>query len=160
MAADSYAGHSPLALILIILIGLPVAGALIVYGGTNLARRGIRRTSAPLLLRCAAALAAAAAAALYVWGSAHLVLMDETRRDQACKQAVGPAQSGSIDAYQPSFIPLGLGCHVSHGVTYQVGVPGYVNPAAASLSLSAVALTVSAARAQHRRDSRESKEGF
>ncbi|MDT0403842.1 hypothetical protein [Streptomyces edwardsiae] len=140
METDPYAGHNPLVLLLVLLVGLAVAAALAVYGCTTLARHGVRRAGPLVVLRSCAALAGAGAACLYVWGALHLLTLDETRRDLACKEAVGPAHVMEIDSYRPTYIPLGLGCHVRSGTTYSTGVPGYLNPAAGALAFTAVAL--------------------
>ncbi|MEU8673798.1 hypothetical protein [Streptomyces sp. NPDC048560] len=157
MTTDPYAGHGVLALGLVILVGLLVAGALVVYACVTFARLGVGRTDALVLLRPVAALAAAGAVGLYVWGALHLALLDETRQDSACKEAVGPAHVMEIDAYRPTYIPLGLGCHVRSGDTYQAGVPGYVNPAVAALALTAVVLGGFGALESERRSTKEFK---
>ncbi|MEV0782981.1 hypothetical protein AB0I52_08335 [Streptomyces sp. NPDC050423] len=157
MPSDPYSGHSVLALGLVILIGVLVAGVLGVYACVSVARNGVRRSGSLVLFRSVAALAAAGAAALYVWGALHLALLDETRRDLACKEAVGPAHVMEIDSYRPAYIPLGLGCHVATGTTYPAGVPGYVNPAAAALALTAVVLGGFSALESERRVTKEFK---
>ncbi|SCF98222.1 hypothetical protein [Streptomyces sp. Ncost-T10-10d] len=157
MATDPYAGHSTLALVLIIFVGLLVVGILGVYACTALARNGIRHSGTLVLLRSLAAFAAAGAVSSYVWGAIHLVTLDETRRDLACKKAVGPAHVMEIDSYRPTYIPLGLGCHVGNGTTYLAGVPGYLNPVAAGLALTAVVLGGFTALESERRVTKEFK---
>src|SRR5215208_6278708 len=110
MATDSFEGHSALALLAIILLGLLGACVLAVYGCTMLARRGVRSSAPAVIVRCLAAFAASAAIVMYVWGAVHLMLLDDTRQDQACKRAVGAAHAMNIDGYRPTYIPLRLGC--------------------------------------------------
>ncbi|UZI29163.1 hypothetical protein [Streptomyces sp. VB1] len=155
--ADPYEGHSPLVLVIIILVGGLVAGVLGVYACTTLARNGVRRTGNPALLRSVSALAAAGAVGLFVWGALHLITLDETRRDLACKTAVGPERAMQIDGYRATYIPLGLGCQVRDGATYQAGVPGYLNPAAGALAFVAVVLGGYAALESERRLTKEYK---
>ncbi|WP_018544966.1 hypothetical protein [Streptomyces sp. LaPpAH-108] len=140
MSTDPYEGHNPLALLLLVLLGLSAAAALAVYGFATVARHGVRRAGLLVQLRSFAALAGAGAACLYAWGALHLLTLDETGRDLGCKAAVGPARVLEIDSYRPTYIPLGLGCHVKSGTTYSIGVPGYINPAVGALALAAVAL--------------------
>ncbi|MFG2023859.1 hypothetical protein [Streptomyces sp. NPDC048825] len=132
-----------LAVLVIVLLGLAVAGALAVYGCTTLARHGVRRSGPAVLLRGCAALAGCAAAALYVWGAVHLI-RDETMTDQACKDAVPSAQAASIDGYSVSYVPLQLDCHVKGAGTYAAAVPDYVNPGVVALALLAAVLGISA----------------
>ncbi|WP_328871578.1 hypothetical protein OHT76_16440 [Streptomyces sp. NBC_00287] len=140
MATDPYAGHSPLVLLLVLLLGLATAAVLAVYGCTTAARHGVGRAGTLVLLRSGGALAGAAAACLYAWGVVHLLMLDETARDLGCKEAVGPAHVLEIDSYRPTYIPLSLGCHVRSGTTYSTGVPGYLNPTVGALAFTAVAL--------------------
>ncbi|WP_223190699.1 hypothetical protein [Streptomyces sp. TRM68416] len=137
---DPYEGHNPLVLLLVILVALGAAATLAVVGCATLARHGVRRSGLLVQLRSCAALAGAGAALLYAWGALHLMLLDETGRDLGCKEAVGTAQAWDIDSYRPTYIPLGLGCHLKSGTTYSIGVPGYVNPAVGALAFTAVAL--------------------
>lgn len=143
-ASDPFEGHSPLALLLIILVGLILAAGLAVYGFSTMARQGVWGSGPGTLLRSLAALAAAAAAAVYVWGAVHLALMDDTAVTQACRDAVGQARAAGIDRYEAGYIPLRLGCHVAGDGTYAGGVPGYVNPAALGFALTAAALAACA----------------
>lgn len=131
-------------ILLIILIGLAVAAALAVYGGTTLARNGIRRSDLGGRLRGTAAIAGAAAALMYVWGALHLV-RDESMTDQACKDAVPSAQAAHISGVDVSYLPLHLNCHVTDGGSYTAAVPDYVNPTLLGLALIAVVLGVFAA---------------
>lgn len=140
MATDPYAGHNPLVLLVVLLLALAAAVVLAVFGCTTLARDGVRGAGPLRALRACAGLAGAGAACLYAWGVLHLLTLDETRRDLACKEAVGPAHVLEIDSYRPTYIPLGLGCHVESGTTYSTGVPGYLNPTVGALALTAVAL--------------------
>lgn len=140
METDPYAGHNPLVLLLVLLLSLATAIALAAYGCTTAARHGAGRGAPLVLLRSCGAFAAAGAACLYAWGTVHLLTLDETRRDAACKEAVGPAHVMEIDSYRPTYIPLGLGCHVRSGTTHSTGVPGYLNPAAGALAFTAVAM--------------------
>ncbi|MDH6700883.1 hypothetical protein ACIQKE_27465 [Streptomyces griseoviridis] len=157
MTSDPYAGHNPLALVVIILVGLAGAAALAVLGCVTLARHGVRRGSLLTTLRAVAALTAACAAALFAWGAVHLMTLDETRRDTACKEAVGPAHVLEIDSYRPSYIPLALGCHVENGTTYTTGVPGYLNPAVGALAFSAAVLGGFSVLESERRVTRDHK---
>lgn len=156
-ASDPFEGHSPLALVLIILVGLIVAASLAVYGFSTMARHGVRRSGPATVFRSLATLAAAAAVAVYVWGAVHLVLMDDTAITQACREAVGKARAAGIDRYEASYIPLRLGCQVGGDEVYAVGVPGYVNPAALGFALTAAVLAASAPFAPESRGRDNSK---
>lgn len=148
-STDPFAGHDPLTLFTVLVTGLAVAAALTVYGCAVLARHGVRP---PLpRLRALSALTAGAATSLYCLGVARLLLLDETGRDEACKEAVGAARAPDIDAYRASYVPLRLGCHVADGGTYAAGVPGYVNPVALGLALLAITLAILAAFESQRR---------
>lgn len=154
MSSGSYEGHNALALLAIVVLGLLAAGILAVYGCTALARRGVSSSSPAVLIRSLAAFTTAAALAIYAWGAVHLMLLDGTRRDEACKRAVGTAHAISIDEYRPAYIPLRLGCHVAGVGTYSVGVPSYINPAVLVLVVLTIVLAIAAAlesesRARH-----------
>lgn len=155
MSTGSFEGHSPAALLAIIVLGLLGAATLAVYGCTTLARRGVRASSPTVRYRSLAALAAGAAVAVYVWGAVHLLVLDGSARDDACKRAVGAARAMHIDAYRPTYIPLRLGCHVAGGRTYSVGVPGYANPTVLALAALAVVLAVAAALESERKARQE-----
>jgi hypothetical protein len=139
-----------LAILLIGLVGLAVAGGFAVFGFTTLARHGVRRSEKDAFLRGFAGLAAAAAAAMYVWGALHLV-KDESMTVDACRAAVGRERAADITGSDVSYLPLHLNCHVRGAGTYAAAVPDYVNPAALGLALTAVALGVFAAFASELR---------
>ncbi|MEX2985647.1 hypothetical protein [Streptomyces sp. C36] len=151
MAVDSFEGHNPTALLAVILFGLVISASLAVYGFATMARHSIRQSAAPVTLRCLAALAGAAAATVYTWGALHLMLLDETGRDQACKEAVGAARAMHVDGYRPTYIPLRLGCHVTNDGTYAAGVPEYINPTVLGLAFIAATLAIFAAFESERR---------
>ncbi|MGH4029313.1 hypothetical protein ACQB60_10305 [Actinomycetota bacterium Odt1-20B] len=143
-ASDSFEGHSPLGLILIILAALVVVPTLAVYGFSTLARQGIRHSGMRVVLRGFAALAAGAAAAVYAWGVVQLAVMVGPEQRNACYDAVGATRAASIDHYEGSYIPLRLDCHVPGEGTYSADViPGYVNPGALGFVLAAAVLAVS-----------------
>ncbi|MBT2383120.1 hypothetical protein [Streptomyces sp. ISL-11] len=150
-AADPFEGHNPYALLAIILFGLVIAATLAVYGFATMARHGMRRSGMPVTLRYLASLAGAAAVAVYTWGAVHLMLLDETGRDQACKEAVGTAHAMHIDGYRPTYIPLRLGCHVTGDGTYAAGVPEYIIPTVLVLAFIALVLAIFAAFESERR---------
>ncbi|WP_406330410.1 hypothetical protein [Streptomyces sp. NBC_00203] len=139
-----------IALLLIGLVGLAVAGGFAVFGFTTLARHGIRHAKRETVLRGFAGLAAAAAAAMYVWGALHLV-KDESMTTEACRAAVGRAHAADITGSDVSYLPLHLNCHVRGAGSYAAAVPDYVNPAVLGLALTAVALGVFAAFASELR---------
>jgi hypothetical protein len=151
MTADPFDGHNPVTLLSLVLLCLLLAAGLAVYGFVTMARHGIRRSDMGTTLRYLAALAASGAIAVYAWGALHLLAFDETMRDQACKNAVGPDHAMHIDRYEPSYLPLSLGCHVKGGGTYSVGVPAYINPALVGLAVIAITLAVFAALESERR---------
>ncbi|MFD7914738.1 hypothetical protein ACFV30_29135 [Streptomyces sp. NPDC059752] len=136
MASSTFEAPDPVGLVLIILIGGISAASLAGYGFSSAMRQGAGRKG---VARGFAALAASAMAAMYVWGAFHLI-MDETMTDRACKEAVGPERAGRIDGYAPSYMPLGLDCHVRGSGTYVAAVPGYVNPSVLALGLIAAVL--------------------
>ncbi|MEV0113262.1 hypothetical protein AB0H77_08425 [Streptomyces sp. NPDC050844] len=58
---------------------------------------------------------------------------------------MGQSRAADVDRYEPSYLPLRLGCHVEGDGTYATGVPAYVNPAALGLALAAALLAVATA---------------
>ncbi|MFE0098907.1 hypothetical protein [Streptomyces sp. NPDC059009] len=151
-ASDSFEGHDPLGLILIILAALVIVPTLAVYGFSTLARQGIRHSGTRVVLRGFAALAAGAAVAVYAWGVVQLALMVGPEQSSACQDAVGGARAASIDRYEGSYLPLQLNCHVPDDGMYSADViPGYVNPGALGLVLTAAVLAVSSGLAPERR---------
>ncbi|MFE0103989.1 hypothetical protein [Streptomyces sp. NPDC059009] len=140
MTTDPFDGHDWMSLMGIALLGLILTTSLTAYACTTLTRHGLPLAGPAVWLRATAALSGAGAIALYAWGAVHLMTFDETSRTDACQHAVGPAHAGDIDGYRPTYLPLRFGCHVKGGATYDVGVPGYVNPGALGLGVAAVVL--------------------
>ncbi|WP_346138296.1 hypothetical protein [Streptomyces coeruleofuscus] len=134
--------------LLLSLAGLVATPGLAVYAVVALVRAGRKRTRAGLL-KPAAILAWLATVGMYTWGVLHLLLLDESGQAAACTKVLGGPDKRSevvVDRYETSFLPLHFGCHVEGGKTYEAAVPGYVNPLAGVSAVTAVALTVCAAR--------------
>ncbi|GAA4231256.1 hypothetical protein GCM10022254_27940 [Actinomadura meridiana] len=155
MPEEHFALPNPRVLLVILLVGAVVTLWLVSYVIRRLYwySLGYRR-SPGVGVRCLTAVVAAAAIGMYVWGALHLVI-DKTTADQECKAAVGAARAGDVDRYEPSFVPLGFGCHVAGGGSYEAAVPGYVNPAVAVLGFTAVTLAVCAAVGASQREEAE-----
>ncbi|MFD9463587.1 hypothetical protein [Streptomyces sp. NPDC060027] len=134
---EPYAGHNPLAVLLLAAAGLGATPWLLAHGVRLLFRAGAART-AGAALAAATALTWAAAVGMYTWGVLHLVFLDESSQSQACAKAVGTRQ---IAAYEPSFVPLRFDCRTSDGHTFEAVVPSYLNPSVAVLGVGAAAFT-------------------
>ncbi|MEF9904154.1 hypothetical protein [Streptomyces sp. P9-A2] len=127
-----------------------------------------RRTA---VLRGLAALAAAGAVAVYAWGLLSLfgtlVAAEDGGADSApvrpCRTAGWMEQHRAgieIVGHRASFVPLGFVCETSDGGSYDNGdVPGYVNPAVASLALAALACAVAAGYSAELRARAEARAG-
>ncbi|MGK5629197.1 hypothetical protein [Streptomyces sp. URMC 123] len=136
MAADApFAGHNPAAVLLLVLAGLITTACFGIYGVIRLFRRPQGLAAG---LRTAGILAFTGAVGIYTWGLLHLVIFDESIQAEACRQAL---DGKDLVAYEPSYIPLAFGCVAGNGKTYDVAVPGYVNPAAGLLGVTAFFLT-------------------
>ncbi|KUO21857.1 hypothetical protein [Streptomyces dysideae] len=145
---EPYAGHNPVAVLLLALAGLIATPGLAIYAVVTLIRAAAKQTLGSLL-KGAAVLAWVVTIGMYTWGVLHLLLLDESAQAAACTQVLGGPEKRSevvIDRYETSFIPLHFGCHVKGGRTYEAAVPGYVNPVAGMSAVTAVALTAFAAR--------------
>lgn len=95
--------------------------------------------------RTLALLAGAAAVAVYAWGLLHVGYAVMQAEDggtgsspiEPCR-AAGPSLASQVDGYAVGFLPLRFECRLSTGGAYaSSSVPGYVNPAAAGLALTA-----------------------
>ncbi|MEV3874098.1 hypothetical protein [Streptomyces sp. NPDC049906] len=140
MATDApFVGHDPVAVLLLALVGLVTTASLGVMGLVRTVRtvRGEHRGLAARL-RTAGSLAFTGAVGVYTWGMLHLAVLDESARADACHEALGSA----LVAYEPTYVPLAFGCVADNGRTYDAAVPGYVNPLAGLLGISAFCLTV------------------
>ncbi|WDF38412.1 hypothetical protein PBV52_17200 [Streptomyces sp. T12] len=138
-------------LLILLFVVVAVIGAvgLCGYGGRTLADHGLRRASAPAVLRGVAALAGAGGCALYAWGllavcGAVMVAEDggtDSAPPRSCRTAgwwERHQQGIEIVDYKVTYVPLGFVCETSDGGSYDNGdVPGYVNPAALGLALTA-----------------------
>ncbi|WP_330296125.1 hypothetical protein [Streptomyces sp. NBC_00503] len=150
VASGSSSGHDPgvlLSVVLLCFVGLAVCGGYLIV---STSRRGGRANTAWGKWRDVALVCACGALAFYLWGCLHLLFLDETRQFTACLEAGGPEKAARVDAFVGDFIPLRLQCHIRGGGSYSAGVPGYVNPIVAVLTLGAVATAAcaTAARAQ------------
>ncbi|KOG17526.1 hypothetical protein [Streptomyces viridochromogenes] len=159
-----------LLILLFVVVAVIVAVGLCGYGGRTLADHGLRRASAPAVLRGLAALAGAGACALYAWGLLTVCGAVMTAEDggtdssppRSCRTAGWSErhQRGiEIVDYEVTYLPLGFVCETSDGGSYDNGdVPGYVNPAVFGLALAAAGggigsayMTELRARAEFRR---------
>ncbi|MFI0821544.1 hypothetical protein ACH4TX_39220 [Streptomyces sp. NPDC021098] len=135
---EPYAGHDPIAVLLLSLVGVTATLWLAVRGIRLLA--GVRTPmSMGARIKALATMAWAAAVGMYTWGVLHLFFLDETGQSQACNAAIGTER---LTGYAPSFIPLRFGCRTSEGHTVEAVIPSYINAAAALLGVCAVTLTV------------------
>ncbi|MCX5333792.1 MULTISPECIES: hypothetical protein [unclassified Streptomyces] len=140
--------------LLLFVIAAITAVALTGQGFGRLADRGIRRSGLPVILRSLAALAGAAAVALYALGLLGVIGAIMTAQDggtdsappQSCRTAgwwERHEQGIEIVDWSVSYVPLGFVCETSDGGSYDNGdVPGYVNPAALGLALTAAGCAV------------------
>ncbi|MEV0012236.1 hypothetical protein AB0M10_00085 [Streptomyces sp. NPDC051840] len=112
--------------------------------GLRMLLRGRAGRDAHTLVRGAAAAAWACALALFTWGLLHFFTLDESRRAEACEKRLGAEKARSVEGYEFVWIPLEFRCRVTGGETYEAVVPGYVNPAAGLLGVTAAALTYAA----------------
>ncbi|MET9608046.1 hypothetical protein ABZZ17_23735 [Streptomyces sp. NPDC006512] len=133
-ASGSFEGHNPIALLVIVLVGLVTAAALLGYAaGARSPRRRI------------AAACGAGAVGLYVWGTLPLLFLDESATFDACLKTVGRERMARVDEYRATYVPLGLECHVRDDHrSHATAVPPYVNPGVAVLLLGALGAGVSA----------------
>ncbi|KKD02572.1 hypothetical protein [Streptomyces sp. WM6386] len=139
---------------LLFVIAAITAVALTGYGFGRLADHGLRRSGLPVILRSVAALAGAAAVALYALGLLGVIGAIMTAQDggtdsappQSCRTPgwwERHEQGIEIVDWSVSYLPLGFVCETSDGGSYDNGdVPGYVNPAALGLALSAAGCAV------------------
>ncbi|WP_432083035.1 hypothetical protein [Streptomyces sp. WAC 04229] len=142
---------------------LLVAGATAVVLG-RVARNGARREgrapaaapappAAGAPFRVLAGCAAAGAVLLYAWGALCVAFAVMEAEDggtgsaplRPCRTGEHPELSGRIVDYSVSWLPLGFRCETSDGDGYASDdVPGYVNPGAAVLALTAAASALAA----------------
>ncbi|KQV15840.1 hypothetical protein ASE03_32360 [Kitasatospora sp. Root187] len=125
-------------------------------GIRTLVRSG-RGDGRPDRRRAAALLSAAGAVAVYVWGALLLSVAVLTADDSGTDAfPIRPCREGGIERaekvvdYRVSYLPLRFTCVRSTGGGYTVAVPGYVNPTAGVLALTAATCAVSAAAAVRR----------
>lgn len=140
--------------LLFFVIAAITAVALTGHGFGLLADRGVRRSGLPVILRGVAALTGAAAFALYAFGLLGVIGAIMTAQDggtdsappQSCRTAgwwERHEQGIEIVDWSVSYVPLGFVCETSDGGSYDNGdVPGYVNPAALGLALTAAGCAV------------------
>ncbi|MFI7414587.1 hypothetical protein ACIBU0_38690 [Streptomyces sp. NPDC049627] len=146
-----------LPLLLFVLVAAIVAVALSGYGGRTLnPDQGLRRAGAPTVLRGLAALAGAGACAAYAWGllavCGAVMAAEDGGTDSAPPQSCRTPgweerhQRGiEIVGHHVTYLPLAFVCETSDGGRYDTGdVPGYVNPAALGLALTAAGCAVGA----------------
>lgn len=145
MGSDPWALPNPVVMLLVLLAALVAVPALGGYGVAVLVRARRRER----VLRGLAALAGATTVAVYAFGVLTM-FQDETAADEACKRAVPPTLAGHVSGYETSFVPLRFGCHVEGAGTWDIWVPGWVNPAVAALLVVTV-VTVALARRATRR---------
>src|SRR4029077_12636148 len=101
--------------------------------------------SQPVWLRATAFLTGAGAVAIYAWGVLHVGFAVLDAEDEGTDSSpTRPCREGGleralhVDGYRVSYVPLRFECHLENGGTYATSsVPGYVNPAAAVLGLTA-----------------------
>ncbi|WP_432100863.1 hypothetical protein [Streptomyces sp. WAC 04229] len=103
--------------------------------------------------RVLAGCAAAGAVLLYAWGALCVAFAVMEAEDggtgsaplRPCRTGQHPELSARVVGYSVSWLPLGFRCETSDGEGYASDdVPGYVNPAAAVLALTAVGSAVAA----------------
>ena len=119
-----------------------VATILTARGIAALRRRGWRRA--------AARLAGAAALSVHAWGMLHVLgAVLEAEDGGAGGSPLGPCRAagernvGQVVGYEVGYGWLSFDCRLSDGGTYATSaVPGWINPAAAGLGVTAVALAV------------------
>ncbi|MCL7427114.1 hypothetical protein [Streptomyces sp. YS415] len=128
-------------LVLALGLGGMVATVWLAIRAAVLLTRAGRHRTLLALLRASAALTWMCAVGVYTWGALHLMLLDESSQAQECAERLTREQVKSVEGYEYSFVPLRFTCRVAGGQTYDAVVPGYVNPAAAILSVSAAVLT-------------------
>ncbi|MGW1147508.1 hypothetical protein ACWD6I_21185 [Streptomyces sp. NPDC002454] len=131
-----FVGCAPVAFLLLAFVGLVTTASLGVLGLVRTVRGEHRGLAARL--RTAGSLAFTGAVGAYTWGMLHLAMLDESAQADACHEALGRALVG----YEPTYVPLAFGCVADNGRTYDAAVPGYVNPLAGLLGISAFFLTV------------------
>lgn len=163
--------HLLLLLPLVTLIAVIAAVGLCGYGSRTLADHGIRRASAPVVLRGLAALAGAGACALYAWGLLAVCGAVLAAEDGGTDSAPTPScrtpgwserhlQGVDIVDYTVTYVPLGFVCETSDGGRYDNGaVPGYVNPAVTGLALTAAGCAIGAGYSAELRARAEWREG-
>lgn len=141
-----------LLLLLVLVVGVVTAFGLCGYGFGSLSAHGVGRADRVTRWRALAALSGAASAALYTWGALH-VLSDYMEVEDGgagsapirpCLAAGGPEKAAVTMGTDVQVIPIRLVCHTKTGERYPTGMPGYINPAAAFLALSAALLAVGA----------------
>ena len=157
-------------MILLLLVLVAVVTAVVLgRGAGTYPRRPVPRTGTPGVpapprpgapLRVVAAAAGGAAALLYLWGLVCVGFAAMEAEDggtgsapmRPCRTGAPPELSGRVVDYSVSYLPLGFRCETAGGDGYaSADVPGYVNPGAAALALTAAASAVAAGYATERR---------
>ncbi|MCF6524240.1 hypothetical protein [Streptomyces sp. JJ36] len=144
----------------VFLAGVAAVLGFLGYGIQTLVRHGVRRSGAVPVLRAGAAFAGAVATAVYLWGTLYVAGAVLEAEDGGagsaplppCRIAGREEEVGHVIDYTVDFVPLRFFCETSDGGGYAThDVPGYVNPAAASLALTAASLAIAAGFASERR---------
>ncbi|MFG2318357.1 hypothetical protein [Streptomyces tendae] len=144
-----------LVLLLVVVVAVVTAVGLTGHGASVLAARRARGPGAGPAPRALAAFAGAAAVAVYAWGLLHVtgaVMESNGGAGSApappCRTPGNEERALHVIDQSVSFLPLGFVCETTDGGAYTSDdVPGYVNPGAAALALTAVACAVAAGRA-------------
>jgi hypothetical protein len=144
--SDPWSLPNPVVVLVVLYIALVGIPGLSLYGAVLIIRGRRRRER---VLRGAASVAAAATLAVYAFGVLTM-FPDETGAAETCQEAVGPAHAANVSSYETSFIPLRFGCHVEGAGTWNIWVPGWVNPTVGALLLVTVVLVALSRKAAHR----------
>jgi formate hydrogenlyase subunit 3/multisubunit Na+/H+ antiporter MnhD subunit len=136
VGSNPWALPNPAVVLLILMIAMAGIPGLSGYGVVVLVRGRRQREG---VLRGLASVAAAATLAIYSFGVLTM-FPDETLAAETCQDAVGPAHAANVTSYETSFVPLRFGCHVEGVGTWNIFVPGWVNPTVLALLLLTVVL--------------------
>ncbi|MFI7348828.1 hypothetical protein ACIBSR_21490 [Streptomyces sp. NPDC049936] len=156
-----------LLLLLLVVIAVVSAVGLAGHGASTLAARRARGPGAGPPLRALAAFAGAAAVATYGWGLLHVAGAAMESNGGAgsapappCRMPGHEERALHVIDQSVSFLPLGFVCETSDGDDYTSDdVPGYVNPAAAVLALTAAGGAVAAGYATELRARAAARDG-
>ncbi|WP_326698138.1 hypothetical protein OG909_12785 [Streptomyces sp. NBC_01754] len=132
-ASDTAGGFNSIALLFILLIGAVVVISLIGYLGSSVARREQGRPGHRLWLRAGCVVSVCAAICVYLWGTLHVLFMEDLNMRRACVAAGGEAKASKVDGYESSYVPLRFTCRVDGGGSYSAAIPAWVNPALGGL---------------------------